>query len=314
METKRVIRLTIFLYSILMSSLFAQERDVKVYLDRDSLSLGDQVILWIEARYPREEVLEWPDVAKNVPEQFEVLKQGGLDTIPEGLSYVHYKQQIILGCYKDGAFTWGMPAFIFSNRAGTYSDSVRVSSLIGEVFSPDVDINAPFRDILGAIDPPRHWKEFVYEIILISGLLVLILTGLLLFRYLKRRPKPEPKAAVEVIIPSHILALSALDELERSSLISDLDRRPYYTELSRIIRAYLEGRFRIDAEEMSSTEIKQAYTLVCASQESEAYLNQVLKAADLVKFAKARPSENQARSALSDARQFVELTAMKSDM
>jgi len=310
MEKKRILGILTLILGLLFSPLYAQERDVKVYLESDSLSLGDQVILWVEARYPREEVLEWPDVVRTIPDQFEVLNQGGLDTLPEGLSYVHYRQKILLGCYKDGAFEWKLPLFVFSNRGGAYFDSLAAPSIVGEVTAPDVDLEAPFRDIMGSIDPPRHWREFVWEVLLLFALLVFAGISFLVYRYVKRRPVQLPAETPEVFLPPHVVALKELEVLAQGSLLANPDRRPYYTELTRILRAYLEGRFRIDAEEMSSTEIKQAYALVCTSAPSEVYLYQILKAADLVKFAKARPSEDQARAALADARSFVELTAL----
>jgi hypothetical protein len=80
--------------------------------------------------------------------------------------------------------------------------------------------------------------------------------------------------------------------------------------LSAIVRTYVEGRFRLRAPEMTTEEFLQAAQ---SSRELPAEyrsrLNEFLREADLVKFARHVPTMEQGERAFDAARDFVTRTA-----
>ena len=63
----------------------------------------------------------------------------------------------------------------------------------------------------------------------------------------------------------------------------------YYSELSDVMREYLEKRFQVKAQEQTTDEILGSLANKELPQESRTLLRQILTLADLVKFAKHKP-------------------------
>jgi hypothetical protein len=115
------------------------------------------------------------------------------------------------------------------------------------------------------------------------------------------RPAPPPR-------PPHELALERLDRLGATGFAEDADHRPFYFQLSEIIREYLGARFAFDALEMTTEELVEELRRRASR---ELVLGEVagwLTASDLVKFAKISPTATEARGALETAIRIVEST------
>lgn len=140
-----------------------------------------------------------------------------------------------------------------------------------------------------------------------------ILFGLIYWgytRYYKNRE--ERKIIVEapdVFVPSHQIALKKLSDLKGKKLWQQGDIKTYQSELTYIIREYLEGRYDISALESTTDEIVKNLSEELSSGDDVISLKRILQVADLVKFAKARPEENLHESFMTEAESFVERTA-----
>ncbi|MBO5332461.1 MAG: hypothetical protein J6A72_08765, partial [Alistipes sp.] len=82
----------------------------------------------------------------------------------------------------------------------------------------------------------------------------------------------------------------------------------YYSTLTDILRTYIDGHFAVGAMEMTSDEIIEAMRTVELPQKSAMDLTQILREADLVKFAKAMPEAEENEAAFAAAWDFVEQT------
>jgi hypothetical protein len=114
-------------------------------------------------------------------------------------------------------------------------------------------------------------------------------------------PLPRPSAERE--------ALERLDALEASGALAAEDRKPAYQAMSEIVRAYLGQRFGIPALDATTSELERAL----ASRSDAALLGELLapwlQGCDLVKYAGASASEQDARQALQTARRAVEMSS-----
>ena len=100
----------------------------------------------------------------------------------------------------------------------------------------------------------------------------------------------------------------ALERLYVQRLWQAEKHKLYYSTLTDILRTYIDGRFGVGAMEMTSDEIIEAMRNVDLPQKSAMDLTQILRDADLVKFAKAVPEAEENEAAYEAAWQFVEQT------
>ena len=100
----------------------------------------------------------------------------------------------------------------------------------------------------------------------------------------------------------------ALEKLRQQRLWQEGEHKLYYSTLTDIIRAYIAGRYGVGAMEMTSDEIIDAMRGVELPQKSAMDLSDILREADLVKFAKAVPEADENEAAFRAAWDFVEQT------
>ena len=107
-------------------------------------------------------------------------------------------------------------------------------------------INETLRDIKGPLSLSTR-----FNILLLLGILVFLAILVLLFMFLSRRKK------VSVVVPkrpAHEIAYEQLEKLKAKDLIRQGRIKEYYSEVSDIIRHYLENRFLLKAPEMTTEE------------------------------------------------------------
>lgn len=104
-------------------------------------------------------------------------------------------------------------------------------------------------------------------------------------------------------------ALQKLDDLEKRDLIRNDELEQLHTELSIILRNYLENRFRLRAREQTTEEfIKEISQTRQFSSEQHDLLNRFMRLADLVKFATFDPGSQTSVTAMHDVRRFIQST------
>ncbi len=159
------------------------------------------------------------------------------------------------------------------------------------------------RDIKGPVAVPR---DYTLLVAIAAGVLLVLAALALLVRWVNR-PRA---AAVLPPRPPHELALEALARLHGGRLVEAGRTEEYYVRLSAIVREYVEARFGLRAPEMTSEEFLQgAQRTAQLTPPQRALLGEFLGEADLVKFARHRPSPADAERAYVAARDFVSSTA-----
>jgi hypothetical protein len=95
--------------------------------------------------------------------------------------------------------------------------------------------------------------------------------------------------------PAHELALEGLRRIESEKLWQQGFTKKYFSELSDVLRQYIERRFLFNAMEQTTDEILGHFDRTSLHEEEKEKLSDILHLADMVKFAKAisLPSENE---------------------
>jgi len=173
-----------------------------------------------------------------------------------------------------------------------------VTSLKEGASSETADIKPPHR-LPGRV-PIWLW-------ISLGTALTAFLVGLTTSRIWKNRehifPSPPP-------VPPHTIALRALSALKAKGLLEQDECEPFYTELSMILRTYLEGRFRLNAPDETTEEIVEELSRspeLTGAQRN--ILQEFMRQADMVKFAKGRSDRATMESAFTTTEQFVNETS-----
>ena len=154
------------------------------------------------------------------------------------------------------------------------------------------------RDIKGQVPVPFDWW-WLWVLLAIAAVAVLV------WWWLRTRRKPATTdGPVSLPLPFEV-ALAALQRLREENPPVEI----FYTRLSHIVRSYLEDRFGLRAPERTTEEflyeVSQDGTLQPAHKD---LLGAFLQEADLVKFARLRPSATDTDRAYGAAERFVRET------
>lgn len=153
--------------------------------------------------------------------------------------------------------------------------------------SPSQDNSSDIRDIKPQETVARDIRPWA---IAGAGVLLCIgavLVGILTVRRRRRAMMERKKAA-------HEIALEEITRLRQENLIGQGRIREHYFRLSDIFRHYIENRFSIPAAEQTTQELlPEVMGLDCLSQKVKTHIREALLHADMVKFARHIPSDDE---------------------
>ena len=138
--------------------------------------------------------------------------------------------------------------------------------------------------------------------------LLIIIAGYYSYKKYKQKKLERPVEKKIIIIPPHVKALTALDNLESEQLWQKGFIKDYHSRITEIIRNYFEERFDLPAMELTTTETIQHLNSI---KEKEIILDityNFLSNADLVKFAKFQPLESVNEEMMKQAKEIVQST------
>ena len=143
-------------------------------------------------------------------------------------------------------------------------------------------------------------------VILIGALLFLILYSI------KRKKKGKPLFTFpsKPKEPAHIIALRELDRIKSEKMWQKDKIKQYYSEVTQVLRTYIEERFEIPAMEQTSDETIESFRMRKEQISEKQFMNlsRILTVADLVKFAKYKPLPDDDNLTLVDSYFFVNET------
>jgi len=143
------------------------------------------------------------------------------------------------------------------------------------------------------------------KIVICLGVIALAV-AIVLWQVRKRRTAALEEPREKAPLPSAV-ALAALQRLFKSDLLFERRYKEFYFALSDIIRQFLSCRLRFSAEDMTTTEIEFAMRDEPISKQFTAATLEILRFADMVKFAKLIPSDLENDEIMKKARSTIEL-------
>ncbi len=300
---KRLVAAGLFL---LVSLLYAgPDLAVRTHLEPDSCTIGDWLHVTIRVDHSPSWQPRWPRWDQVDLGPFRVLRDSVLSAD---------EHQLLVGVYDVGALHF--PALEFSalnlrdsTMMSVYSDSLPVRVLsVRDSLQPPAAADSAAAGLFPIQDPLSRalsWRDLVYYLTWFAGLLSLVL---LIIWWRRRRTvkgaalsdqePPDLRSPLEK-------ALAFLREIEKARLPQRGEVVEYYFLISLALRRYLEGMTGLPAAEMTTGEVKRAFSDSLRADLLHE-LVEILENADLVKFAGFLPADAVHRSVLERARRLLE--------
>lgn len=306
------------LVCVLVFSSLKSQIKVNAVLDSSKIRIGEQtkldVYVTYDANAQKNLRVDWPSFEDTITGKVEIVSRTAIDsTIPDKTnpSIIQQHQQYIVTAFDSGYFA--IPPFKFFVNGDTVNP-VLTEALFLEVNTVPVDTSdTKVKDIKAPFNEPFDWKWYLPMVY--WGGAAILLVALIVFIILKlTKKKPETVVERKPDVPPHVLALSQLEKVKEEAIWKDGKTKEYYSAISDSVRLYIEGRFGIQALELTTDEIVRAFKSQVVDPLSKEKLQQMLVLADFVKFAKQIPIEQEHAMALQNAFDFVNGTKREDEV
>ena len=301
---KSRVMLFLLLVFILHSNLWAQKMTVNASLDSTVIWIGNQAHLTFEVSQQPNQKVSMPIFSDSI-RGLSLVEPVKIDTVKSPDGHILVKQHYLVTAFKDSLLY--IPPFPFVLNGDTvWSKSLSLKVI--QPFKIDTASNT-IADIKPVLNPKFNWLNLLFIILLvlaIHGIIILIFT--IYKKYFKKLPDLSSKE-MKLLLPPYVVALNQLDRIKQEKPWQQGRSKEYHTELTDIVREYIERVFNINSMEMTSEEILEHLKNLKAEQKI-AYtgLKQILQLADLVKFAKWNANPDEHELSLSNAYLFVNHT------
>ena len=279
----------------------ADPPELRTAVDPVVITVGDPVRLVVMVDHDAGSEVVWPDPLELDP--FELLAIRSLEPVPEG-TRVLSGAELTVTAFELGELA--LPVFeveVIDAAGGAVTLST--DATVVSVESVGRDEGGDIRDIRGPLAIPFSAVTLVPWLV---GLALLGAAAYGLYRRYHRRLRPEVLAPVVPPRPAHEVAYESLAALEASGLLELGEVKTYHIRVSDIMRVYVEGRFGLEAMEMTTAEVLDGLRRAGAQSGVVADFRRLLDRCDLVKFAKHRPDALACRDLLPLGRRLVDVT------
>lgn len=273
---------------------FSQTSMVSVDLETSNIRIGEQFSYKLIVNETENVILPKLEL-----QGLEVIDSAKVDTINNRLI-----QKYILTGFDSGAYYIPQQQIFIKNQA-YLTDSLLINVATVAVDTTQVK-KYPIKSIKAE---PYVFDDFkVYIYLLIAALLII---GFWIYWFVIRKRKTEEEEATYRALPPYEEAIYKLNELDEKLLWQNNKVKEYYSELTEIIRGYIERELKVPALEKTSDEIITTLkdfhdaNTINTSKETIVKLKELFQEADLVKFAKSKPMALEIEEDRKDAEAIV---------
>ncbi|MBO4977712.1 MAG: hypothetical protein J6C67_03225 [Muribaculaceae bacterium] len=285
----------------------AQSPRITVEMDSNIMTMGSQTALKVTVDLPSDmtpRLVGFPEIAPDGPGYVQF---GPAQIVAADTSHImagdrrHIVCNYVLQAFDPGLYTLPRFGVVRSDGDTLFSDPEPLKVNAVEVDTVAMQLK-PMAPIASA---GMKWHDYI-PMWLLWLLLVSVVLAAGIFCIFKFR-KREEFIKLEHIkpVPPFELAMQRLDALRSERLAQSGHEKEFYTRLTDILRQYLQGRFGINAMEMTTTQIVKALRADTFTRRPADLIDEVLRIADFVKFAKERPLADDNERALRRAVDFV---------
>ncbi len=293
---KTMKHLLLYLCLFLTSFTFAQQPQVKAEIDTTNIRIGEQFQYKISVNETENVIIPKLENLKGL----EVIDTLKIDTIEKKLV-----RKYILTGFDSGAFYIPQQQIFIRNQA------YLTDSLLVNVATIPIDTTKikkfPIKGIKGEPYQFDDFKQYLWWVVL-----ALVVVALLLYFFVFKKKKEQQE---EVFIPAlapYEEAVQKLEELDKKLLWQNNQVKLYYSELTDIVRGYIERELHVPALESTTDELMSVLKdfddtkSIETTKETLEKLKGLLQESDLVKFAKSKPLSHEIEEDRKDAKFIID--------
>ncbi|WP_223551746.1 BatD family protein [Aestuariivivens sp. NBU2969] len=273
----------VFSVFFILCSLFSFGQ-VTSSIDSTSITIGEQITYKVEVETDTTNMVVFPEGQTFSP--LEMIESYRIDTIKNSDKYNLIKKYALTQ-FDSGAYTIPSQKILVGDKP-FFTDSLKV-----EVNNVVVDTTKQgLYDIKPIIEVKKkgsNWWKYVLITLLIVGVI-----AFLMYWFIWRQ-KPLTEEQKIALLPPYDRAKLALKKLDESHYLEQAELKEYYSELTLIIRKYLDEKVYDHSLESTTEELISRLRLlregnqIDLSQDTIKNIESILRRADLVKFAKSIP-------------------------
>ena len=266
------------------------QAQVSSSIDTTQIRIGEEIIYSIQVEVDSTALVLFPEGQSFDP--LEVIDSYDIDT-----TRLQDKIRLIkkygLTQFDSGSYTLPSQRVVINNKSFN-TDSVNL-----EVFNVLVDTT---KQKMFHIKPAFEVEEpgFDFEKLLYWIVPILLIIGIVAFLFFRRRKRKKTESAKQ--LPPYEEAIEALKVLDHSHFLENDNSKSYYSSLTEILKRYI-GR-EVDDAALESTSNELIDRLILHKDagsfdfdtETINKIDKILKRADLIKFAKMKELEGQAKT------------------
>jgi hypothetical protein len=281
--------------------------EVTSAVDTSRITIGDRITYTISIDYADSLRIERPGEGINLG-QFEIKDYRIHDPLEKN-QRINQKFEYVISVFDTGTFIIPpFPVAYFPSALTEEYKIIEASAITIYVESVLAGGDNQLRDIKPPIDIPYDYIFLISVAVAVILILIAVYLGYRLYRKRKESgylfsPPPPPR-------PAHEIALESIDRLLAKNLLQAGEIKQFYIEISEILRLYIEGRYYIHALEETSTEIINELRKQDLTESVFNLAREALSLADLVKFAKYKPADQENKQIVEWVRSFVEETML----
>lgn len=269
---------------------------VDVITDKRNILIGERIQFDITCILPSPGYA----VSFRVPDSvshFVIVENNPIDSIA-GSNDFRLHKKIVFTSFDSGS--WHIPPVEIQVERSPYNRILKTDSIPVEVGYSPADSTGSLRDIKSVIDVTVSDYTLYY---ILAGTLLLILAGLLIYRYIKKRNKYKGYENYQGL-PAFDEAMAALNELEQSGCSNTAQVKNYHTSLAVIFKRYYSRKSGTDMMNKTTGEI----LLTMQQYNDNGFLSKLaeaLRCGDAVKFAKFLPDADDSTGSLVRIREAI---------
>ena len=288
---KRKIAYILFFISTVV---FAQNPMVKAQVETSNIRIGEQFNLRISVNEVNNVILPKLEL-----KGLEIIDSAKVDTLDNRLV-----QKYVITGFDSGAF------YIPQQQVFVRNQAYLTDSLLINVATVAVDTTKVKKFPIKSIKKePFVFDDFKMYIYLLLAALFII--GFWIYWFVIRKRKIQDDEPTYRALPPYEEAMYKLNELDEKLLWQNNKVKEYYSELTDIIRGYIERELKVPALEKTSDEILETLSdfnkaeTITTTKETILKLKELLREADLVKFAKSKPLAPEIEEDRKDAEEII---------
>jgi hypothetical protein len=287
---------------------------VSASIDSTLMVIGGQMNLTLSVTQPAGLAVSFPMFTDTITKNIDVVELGKPDTTFQNNNLLNISQVYRITSFDSGLHY--IPPIEFQYMEAEMARAQNTNALALMVVNPfqSVDPEKGMFDIKKPINTPFSFAEllkymhWVVAFMLFSSLLVL---GI--YWWLKKKNPIKGLIFKEKPAdPPHVIALRELERIKNEKPWQKGQVKFFYSELTDVLRIYMENRFSFPAMEQTSHEILRSLKAVDLPDEKLLpKMKKILETADLAKFAKYEPLPDENDLCLLSSFFFVNQTKLE---